>query len=338
MKKNFPYVYNPTELINTLNGHTQNNREHDYNNRLLYENNAKQNQIAEMKLKISTHVNDISAHRFLNATSEAMSLLSHGKLLNEKTFPNFSLYPRKYAFTAQHRTNDMMFKLNNLKHNYQYQIARASRSFPIDFTNSQHLNINLKRELVVEALAYIAMVINSTIEIPYYSNCLSFYQNNIKDNDKHERIQLILNARLNNAKSTNPKKHLTYKPLFDNSLAYNSNSSAIPISTKLNPYSLRQVILYNYSFDIKNNTYVEPDTRKEYLELLDILKQSYLRLPPELLAAVCEPEEILAYYDGLAPECHFGIDYHKEIPNLKIITLNLREKNMATSENVAMKN
>lgn len=301
------YFYDPTVMIQAIHLNTKVDTQNGINRDL--DNQAKVALLQANKLKdtASVAVKNAIISKYLsiakNGLDNYLALLSK----HSPYFPHFKAFERNYFDSRPNAT------LSNLpeadpSHAVHYQLARASRSFPV-LPSSAGSSIETRREAIIDALCYIAAILESTVELANYKNLVDFITTDERAITLSDKALASFQARLDFVNSANPNKHRILRKLIADSFEYSDEQSVLPLSTCIKPFGLRASMLSEYGFDIKNNTNVDQDTVKDFLKLTNLLHQSYLRLPIELLATLCEEQDIKTYFSGLlAPEA-YGMVY-----------------------------
>lgn len=322
------YIFDPTVMIQAIHLNTKIDTQNWINRDL--DNQATNALIEGNKLK------DNASHAVQYAVIEKYLSIAKNGLSNYLTlltkhspyFPIFTTFERNYFDSLPYS------KLPNLpaahpSHALHYQLARASRSFP-DIPSSACCSIETRREAVIDALCYIAAVLESTVELANYKNLIEFITTDDRAKTLFDKALASFQARLDFINSANPNKHQILRKVIADSFEYSDDQSVLPLSSCLKPFGLRASVLFEYGFDIKNNTTVDNETVKSFLKLSNLLHQSYLRLPIELLATVCGEQDIKTYFSGLlAPEA-YGMDYPLTTSEYQDLTLS---KHVAVQEN-----
>lgn len=321
------YPYNPIEVLNSLKGHTEIKREVSLSNNLVHQHNRNVNLINDIRAESLGFLDKISKVKYLDLLNAAKDNYLNDSPTEDARYPTFQWYYREHMSFEKADPFSLSFNTPHQKHRFIYDLARYSRAYPIDTASILKSNIDEKREIVIDCLSYIAMAINATVELQYYVNCVDFYTSQFNDNPEIlSNVSASLRNRLNIIEQISPNKHKAFKKIIASNPKYNDNGSIIPTSDSISDYGIRAIVLRQFQFDIKNKQFVPPEVAQQYISKLGLLKQSYFRLPVDLLASACSIGEISSYYDQLEPAEDYGMSYLLSNEQFKNYTIERREE------------
>ncbi|MDI5833308.1 hypothetical protein OCF84_20720 (plasmid) [Shewanella xiamenensis] len=328
------YPYNPIEVLNSLKGHADVNTAASKTNNLVHRHNNNVSRITDLNLESLRYLDKISKIKYVNLLTEAKANYLNDSPKDDPRYPSFVWYFRENIAFDTAPPFSLKYSKPHQKHRFAYDLARFSRSHNIDPESIIRLTTAEKRDALIDGLCYVAMAINSTIELHYFVNCVEFYASNFGSNPEIiSNVNESLRNRLRIIGSADSLNYLSFKKIIANNPKYMDDSCVMPIYDSINPYGIRELILRQFSFDLKNNHYVSPEIAQQYIKKLNIFKQSYFRLPVDLLASTCSESEIISYYDQLEPPFDYGMNYLLDKEGSKTLTLDRREQMLSNVSN-----
>lgn len=328
------YPYDPKEVLNCLKGHAEINLAVAKTNKLVHRHNHNVSRITDLNSESLRHLNKISKIKYLNLLTEAKTNYLNDSPKDDPRYPSFVWYYRENIAFDSLPSFSVKFSKPHQKHRLAYDLARFSRSYNFDAESIINLTTSEKRDALIDGLCYIAMAINSTIELHYFVNCVDFYTSKFSNNPEIiSNVNESLRNRLRIIGNSDSFNYLSFKKIIANNPLYMNDSCVMPIYDSINPYGIRELILSQFRFDLKNNNYVSPEIAELYIKKLNIFRQSYFRLPVDLLASTCSESEINSYYDQLEAPSDFGMNYLLDNEGSKNLTLERREQMLSNISN-----